>query len=71
MHNLLNSKEIFHVVTNVMYLDMDTCVRIKKLKVKFGKGSVDFHVFEYFYFTKYTHTKSKKNFARKSSRFPG
>ena len=28
--------------------------------IKFGQGSVDFDVFEYFYFTKYTHTKSKK-----------
>ena len=28
--------------------------------VKFAEESVDVHVFEYFYFTKYTHTKSKK-----------
>ena len=49
---------------------MDVCVMVMKLKVKFGQGSVDYHVFEYFYFTKYTWTKSK-NIARKNSHFPG
>ena len=39
---------------------MDICVRFMKLKVKFGQGSADYRVFEYFYFTKYTYTKSKK-----------
>ena len=28
--------------------------------VKFTQESVDLHVFEYIYFTKYTYTKSKK-----------
>ena len=48
------------MVTNVIYLVMDICVKVMKLEVKFGQGSVDYHVFEYFYFTKYTHTKSRK-----------
>ena len=33
IHYLLNFKEIFFVVTNVIYLDMDICIRIKKIKV--------------------------------------
>ena len=69
MHILLNFKEIFYVVTNVMYLDMDICVRIKKLNVKFGKGSVDFHVFEHFYFTRYTKTKVEIVLPRKVHMF--